>query len=328
MANNFSKKVAKKTAAKDIPSQASIAALLEDTDNEEVVIEAKTTGRFLEIDPKKCVPDPNQPRKTFTEEGLLSLRTSIEMRGQLKPVLVGNPLDDGTYPIISGERRWRAISQSDTVKTIDIVISKRAIEDVNAYKDAVFLLTTQLDENDEVEPVPIVEKARAIKTCVDILTDKGLNQSEIATALNMSKAKLSKHLSLLKAPESIQELSEGNKVQDLEVLNNLSKVSASNPEAVDKLIDDWEAGELETNLRKASNELAQEVKEEAGSKSQKDKSRKKAEKLADIFGLEIEEVGDHFEVTFMIGKKANTKFKCSVTALENMKNTIGKFWKE
>src|SRR6185312_17219996 len=51
--------------------------------------------------------NPNQPRRTFSEEPLVALASSLKARGVLQPVLV-RPRAGGTYELIAGERRWRA----------------------------------------------------------------------------------------------------------------------------------------------------------------------------------------------------------------------------
>lgn len=60
--------------------------------------------RFLPLD--AVAPDPEQPRKSFTEDGLQELADSIISHGVLQPILV-EP-DGDKYKIVAGERRWRA----------------------------------------------------------------------------------------------------------------------------------------------------------------------------------------------------------------------------
>jgi ParB family transcriptional regulator, chromosome partitioning protein len=52
-------------------------------------------------------PDINQPRRHFDETALKELSVSIKRFGILQPLIV-IPLQDNTYQIIAGERRWRA----------------------------------------------------------------------------------------------------------------------------------------------------------------------------------------------------------------------------
>ena len=51
-------------------------------------------------------PNVNQPRKTFSPEGLEDLAASIREHGVIQPIIV-RPSGKG-YEIVAGERRWRA----------------------------------------------------------------------------------------------------------------------------------------------------------------------------------------------------------------------------
>ena len=53
------------------------------------------------------MPNPFQPRTTFDEEAFTELAASIEASGLLQPVIV-RPRN-GSYELIAGERRWRAV---------------------------------------------------------------------------------------------------------------------------------------------------------------------------------------------------------------------------
>ena len=55
----------------------------------------------------EIVPNREQPRKQFDEEGISELAASITQHGLLQPLTV-RPLADGTYQLVAGERRWRA----------------------------------------------------------------------------------------------------------------------------------------------------------------------------------------------------------------------------
>jgi len=53
-------------------------------------------------------PNPDQPRKEFSQEELKQLAASIEEHGLLQPISVIETEPGGRYQIIAGERRWRA----------------------------------------------------------------------------------------------------------------------------------------------------------------------------------------------------------------------------
>jgi ParB family chromosome partitioning protein len=59
-----------------------------------------------EIEVDKIVPNEYQPRKTFQNESLKELASSIKEHGVIQPVIVHRI---GTnYGLVAGERRWRA----------------------------------------------------------------------------------------------------------------------------------------------------------------------------------------------------------------------------
>src|SRR5262249_52991292 len=60
----------------------------------------------------EVVPDPAQPRLTFSEDALDRLAASIRDKGQLSPIRVRWSVDHGRWLIISGERRWRAAKRA------------------------------------------------------------------------------------------------------------------------------------------------------------------------------------------------------------------------
>src|SRR4051794_862207 len=57
---------------------------------------------------ERITPDPDQPRKSFSEESLARLSESLKKFGQLMPIRVRWNQALGKWVIISGERRYRA----------------------------------------------------------------------------------------------------------------------------------------------------------------------------------------------------------------------------
>ncbi len=53
-------------------------------------------------------PGAARPRQAIDEAGLKTLANSIRRHGLIQPLVVGPPGADGRYPLIVGERRWRA----------------------------------------------------------------------------------------------------------------------------------------------------------------------------------------------------------------------------
>ena len=68
---------------------------------------------------RKIIPDPMQPRKTLNETSLKELSESIKKHGVLQPITVRKSEND--YIIVMGERRYRA-SKLASKKTIPCII--------------------------------------------------------------------------------------------------------------------------------------------------------------------------------------------------------------
>ncbi len=331
MTNKFSQQVSKGKGGQK--PKVDITDLLADSGTDELVSRAKSEGRYLSLPAEAFVPDPNQPRKTFDQERIDELRVSIESNGQLQPILVGDRLPDGTYPIIAGERRWRAIRDSEKVSVVDAIIRSGDVDELH-------LLLMQIDENNQREQIPAIENAMAMKRVADICRAEGKDQAYAAKLLNVSPGRLSKHLALLDAPSVVTGLSTHGETQDVDVLYNLAKAAESKPEEVAELIDQWRSGELETNLRKASTELAGEAKQakkeakenqDSGARAEGKKGDKPPKgddvppkpKKASAVRLELDK--DEFMLTVELGNK-KLSFRVEADTVVSLKDDIAKNW--
>ncbi|WP_018694181.1 ParB/RepB/Spo0J family partition protein [Algicola sagamiensis] len=214
---------------------------------------AQSEGRFISGSPEMFYPDPDQPRKVFEEEALQSLKDSILSLGQLQPILV--TLDDaGKYKIIAGERRWRAMSEISADFQIDAVIRKEVDDSLETQLQKVI---AQLDENTQREKLSAIEKAEGYKRVVDFAKEIGHDRAYAQEALRISKGQLSKHLSLLSAPEEIQDLSRKDVIQDVESLYKLTSSLKNHPDETKKIINELNKGTLGGSIRKAIQDIGQ-----------------------------------------------------------------------
>lgn len=146
------------------------------------------------VDIGQVVPDRDQPRAEFSEEGLERLAASIRERGQLAPIRVrwSGPL--GKWVIIAGERRWRATRQAG-LPTIDCVF-------VEGELSRGELLAQQLIENLLREDLRAVEEAKAFR---QLLTLNAWTGKQLADALRVPASKVTRSLALLDLPDDLQE---------------------------------------------------------------------------------------------------------------------------
>ena len=77
----------------------------------------------IEISLNELRPNPYQPRKTFDENSLKELASSIAHSGVFQPIIVRESAVKG-YEIIAGERRFRAskLAQKETISPTGVIL--------------------------------------------------------------------------------------------------------------------------------------------------------------------------------------------------------------
>ena len=160
-------------------------------------METSTEEEIKEIPLKELRPNPYQPRKTFDEESLNELASSIKEHGVFQPIIVKKSIKG--YEIIAGERRYRA-SLLAGKETIPAII--RDFTDNEMMEIAIL-------ENLQRENLNAIEEAEAYKALMDNLH---LNQEEAAKRIGKSRSHITNMLGLLNLPESIKNLVSDNKI--------------------------------------------------------------------------------------------------------------------
>jgi len=135
-------------------------------------------------------PNPNQPRKHFSREGLEDLSASIAAHGVLQPLSVRR--GSSGYELISGERRLRAARMAGLTEVPCIV--------VNADAQESSLLA--LIENVQRRDLDFWEEAQALQALLDAT---GLSQEAVARQIGRSQSAVANKLRLLKlSPAALQ----------------------------------------------------------------------------------------------------------------------------
>lgn len=134
------------------------------------------------------VPAEGQPRKTFYQETLEELASSIKERGVLEPIVV-RPMQDGRYEIVMGERRFRA-SKLAGLSEIPAIV--RELSDEDAAADALL-------ENFQREDLNPIERASAVKQLLTFMS-----WEKCCKTLGVGESTLRRSLELLELPESVQ----------------------------------------------------------------------------------------------------------------------------
>lgn len=152
--------------------------------------ETQGSSSISEVELSKIVVNPDQPRRDFDEEALNELAASITKIGVIQPVTL-RKIDDDSYQIIAGERRYRASL-------------KAGLEAIPAYiktADDDEVLEMALVENIQREDLNSIEIALAYQNLIDTLS---LTQEQLSERVGKKRATITNYLRLLKLPAEVQ----------------------------------------------------------------------------------------------------------------------------
>ncbi len=152
--------------------------------------ETQGSSYINEVELDKIVPNPDQPRRIFNEEALEELAASIRSIGLIQPVTL-RKLDDDSYQIIAGERRYRA-SLMAGLTSIPAYI--KTVEDDETMEMA-------LIENIQREDLNSIEIALAYQKLIDMFS---LTQEQLSERVGKKRATVANYLRLLKLPAEVQ----------------------------------------------------------------------------------------------------------------------------
>jgi len=154
---------------------------------------------MADIEISRIRPNPYQPRADFDQQALDELKESIKQKGIIQPVTV-RQVKDGSYELISGERRVRAATEI-------------GLKAVPAYKIEVLhdeeMLELALIENLQREHLNPIEIAISYQR---LMHDVGMIAEEIAKKISKDRSTVVNFLRLLKLPKIIQDALRNNKL--------------------------------------------------------------------------------------------------------------------
>jgi len=135
-------------------------------------------------------PNPDQPRRTFSDEGLKELSKSIEEKGVVQPLIVRKRSNGDGFEIIAGERRWRA-AQLAQLDTLPVIVKEFSDNEV---------LEIAIIENIQREELNPIEEARGYQ---QLMEKFGRTQEQVSSALGKSRSYIANLLRLLNLPEEV-----------------------------------------------------------------------------------------------------------------------------
>lgn len=153
----------------------------------------RPAGNFGTISIDQIQPDPKQPRTEFDDAGIQELAASIKRKGQLQPIRVRWSEDLESWIIIAGERRWRATG----VAGLETIACHFHDGDLSESE----ILEEQIIENIQRQSLQPLEEAKAFASLIAMNQWKG---KDVAKALGIHPAKVSRSLALLKLPIDVQ----------------------------------------------------------------------------------------------------------------------------
>ena len=136
-------------------------------------------------------PNPQQPRRSFDEEGLAELAASIRSCGILQPLTVRRAGEG--YALVAGERRLRA-ARIAGLREVPCLVAQVGEED-----SALLALMENLQRRD----LDCWEEAQAIAR---LISRYGLSQEEAARRLGRAQPTVANKLRLLRLPEDVRAL--------------------------------------------------------------------------------------------------------------------------
>lgn len=199
-----------------------LAALIGDVGDEIGAIERARGQRRVPVEFLR--PSARNPRRSFVEEDLEGLTTSIRERGILQPIIVRSiPGMMDAYEIIAGERRWRAAQRAELH---DVPVILVEADDREALEIAIV-------ENVQRTDLNAIEEAAGYER---LIAEFGYTQNDLARVIGKSRSHVANTLRLSKLPEPVRKLvSEGA----VSAGHARALLSVSDPEFMaQKIIDD------------------------------------------------------------------------------------------
>ncbi len=170
-----------------------LSALMADVAPEPTQAEGSTSAdRNVPIE--QIFPNPDQPRRSFTEDAMEELADSIRTKGVIQPLIVRpNPRREGTFEIVAGERRWRA-SQMAQLHELPVIV--REFDDIEVLEVAII-------ENIQRADLNPVEEAAGYRQLMDRF---GHTQEKLSHALGKSRSHIANLMRLLTLPDDVIDL--------------------------------------------------------------------------------------------------------------------------
>ncbi|WP_049391532.1 ParB/RepB/Spo0J family partition protein [Staphylococcus epidermidis] len=270
------------------------------TDDQRLKMNNDDSVQFIELELIR--PNPYQPRKTFEEERLNDLASSIQQHGILQPIVLRQTVQG--YYIVVGERRFRA-SKLAGLTEVPAIIKELSDED---------MMELAIIENLQREDLNAIEEAESYKK---MMTDLNITQQEVARRLGKSRPYIANMLRLLQLPKNVAQMVQHGALSSahgrtLLTLKDASKIKKTAKQAAQE---SWSVRYLEEYVNGlVSKDISRKVDKET--KESKPKMIQQQERfLKKQYGAKVDistskNVG---KITFEF--KSEAEFKCLIRQL-------------
>lgn len=253
-----------------------------------------------EVELHKITPNPDQPRSTFDEEGLQELAASIKTIGLVQPITL-RKIDEDSYEIIAGERRYRA----------SLMAGLTAIPAYIKTVDDDEIMEMALIENIQREDLNSIEIALAYQKLINTLS---LTQEQLSERVGKKRATVANYLRLLKLPAEVQM---GVKDKKIDMGHARALVTMNDPVAQLSLYniilqEGLSVRNVETIVRDFSDGKQIEDLLKSGNKSTKSDNKKPKQKLPDDFELLKKHLSSYFETDVQFSYNKNGKGRITI----------------
>jgi len=239
-----------------------LSALMADVTAEDVTDQGKRDPKRpdMMVPIEQLSANPDQPRRSFNQEDLEDLASSIREKGVIQPLIV-RQIGEKSYEIVAGERRWRA---SQLAQLHELPVLVREFSDVEVLEVAII-------ENIQRADLNPVDEAAGYRQLMDRF---GHTQEKLSEAMGKSRSHIANLMRLLNLPPDVLDMLRDGR---LSAGHARALVPADNPSVLAARV---VSGGLSVRATEAL------VKKQTEPKQPK--PRKKSEKDADTKALEAD----------------------------------------